>query len=234
MNLTTQIKEFCKSKGADLVGIADLEPFKNSNFIVVPKDLLEPFSHAISIAICLDREIIKTISDAPTPAYANLYRSVNISLDKISSEIVQWINERGFNALAIAASKILDEVNLLGAISHKAVARMAGIGWQGKNLLIITPQYGSRIRLATVLTNMPLISDHPLKNRCGKCDKCAEACPSSAIKNVSTDGHYLTREDAVDIYKCYSRLKKFKVTSGIEATICGVCIKACPFSNKSE
>lgn len=232
MDLTSEIKEFSKSIGADLVGIADLEPFKN-NFTVVPENLIEPFTYAISIAICMDSEVINTITDGPTPEYAQLYRSVNISLDKISSQIVQRINEKGFSAKAIAASKIEDEVNLLGSISHKAVARMAGIGWQGKNLLIITPQFGSKIRLATVLTNMPFIADLPLKNRCGKCEKCAKACPSSAIKNVSTDSHYKTRDEAVDIDKCYSRLKKFKVIPGIEATICGVCIKVCPFSKKS-
>ena len=50
--------------------------------------------------------------------------------------------------------------DLFGNISHKAVARTEGIGWQGKSLLIVSPQYGPRIRLATVLTDMPLEPDH--------------------------------------------------------------------------
>ncbi len=69
-------------------------------------------------------------------------------------------------------------------ISHKAVARMAGLGWQGKSLLLINPEYGPRVRLVTILTDMPLTPDGPVKNRCGACLECVQACPASAIKNA--------------------------------------------------
>lgn len=228
--LTTDVKSLSKSLGADLVGIADLTPFRG--FITVPEDLLEPYSNSISIAVHLNDDIVDSIVDSPTPQYADHYREVNILLDKITSHIVTWISSKGLIAQAIPASHIVDEERLLGSISHKAIARMAGIGWQGKNLLIISPQFGPRIRLATVLTNMPLIADQPLKNRCGKCEECFRACPSSAIMNVSTESHYNTREEAVYIERCYARLKTFKANPEIRATICGVCIKSCPFGKK--
>ncbi len=230
--LTTEVKSFAKSLGADLVGIADLSPFKG--YITIPENLLDPYTNAISIAVHLDDDIIDSIIDSPTPEYADHYRAVNMLLDKITSQIVTWISAKGFISQAIPASLIVDEERLLGSISHKAIARIAGIGWQGKNLLIISPQYGPRIRLATVLTNMSLIADQPLKNRCGKCEECFKACPSSAIRNVFTESHYNTREDAVYIERCYSRLKTFKANPKIRATICGVCIKACPFGRKSS
>ncbi|MCX7913726.1 MAG: 4Fe-4S dicluster domain-containing protein [Thermodesulfovibrionales bacterium] len=232
VHITTEIKLFCKSIGADLVGVADLKPFRS--FITLPENLLDPFSYAISVAIRLNDDIIDSIFGRPTPEYAEHYRAVNVSLDKITSKLVDWISNRKFNALAIPASKILDEERLLGSISHKAIARMAGIGWQGKNLLIISPQFGPRIRLATVLTDMPLVADQPLKNRCGKCKKCTDSCPASAIKNVGTESHYKTREEAVHLDRCYSRLKTFKNDPEIKATICGVCIKVCPFGRKAS
>lgn len=232
MNLTPDIKTFCKSKGTDLVGIADLAPFKQG-WTVLPQDLLGPYTFAISIAMHVNDNIINAISDGPTPEYAQHYRSVNVSLDGITSQLVRWIVDKGFNAMAIPASHIVDEDNLFGNISHKAVARMAGIGWQGKSLLIISPEYGPRIRLATVLTDMPLIADQPLKNRCGGCMECVKACPASAIKNVSTESHYESRDEAIHLDKCYGRLCEFKTRPEVGALICGVCIKVCPFGKRN-
>ncbi len=231
MSMTPDIKSFCKSNGADLVGIADLALFKNG-WIVLPQNLLEPYTRAISIAMHVNNDIINAISDGPTPEYAQHYRSVNASLDKIASQLVQYIVDKGFNAKAIPASHIVDENNLLGNISHKAVARMAGIGWQGKSLLIISPEFGPRIRLATVLSNIPLTADQPLKNRCGRCMECAKACPASAIKNVSTESHYESRDEAIHLDKCYGRLSEFKTRPEVGALICGVCVKVCPSGRK--
>ncbi|MBT9537312.1 MAG: epoxyqueuosine reductase [Nitrospirae bacterium] len=230
-NITAELKAYCKSSGADLAGIADLEPLRGG-LPVIPQNLLEPYLLAISIGIHLKNDIINGIVDCPTPEYADHYRDVNSKLDNITSAIVKWIALKGFIAEAVPASRIADGDNLLGNISHKAVARMAGIGWQGKSLLIISPGYGPRIRLATVLTNIPLLADKPLKNRCGKCMECVKACPASAIKNVSTESNYPSREEAIYLEKCHTKVKEFKAMQGIGARICGVCVKACPFGRK--
>lgn len=231
MNLTTDLKSYCKNNGTDLVGIADLEPLRQG-LPTVPQNLLCPYIYAISVGIRLDDAIIGGIFNCPTPEYAEHYRKINASLDGITSEITGWIAEKGFTAEAVPASHIADEDNLLGNISHKAIARMAGIGWQGKSLLIVSPEYGPRIRLATVLTDMPLIADRPLKNRCGKCMECAKACPASAIRNVNTESHYESRDEAIHLDKCYGRLRVFKAMPEVGALICGVCIKVCPFGKK--
>lgn len=81
MTMIPDIKTFCKSSGADLVGIADLEPFKHG-WTVLPQDLLEPYTRAISIAVHVNDDIINAISDGPTPEYAQHYKSVNASLVK--------------------------------------------------------------------------------------------------------------------------------------------------------
>ncbi len=233
MDITSDLKNFCKISGADLCGIADLEPFKKG-WTVIPQDLLDTYSRAISVAIRLDDAVIIGISGGPTSEYAQHYRKVNASLDALTAGVVRWIGERGFTASAVPASHIIDETNLLGSISHKAVARMAGIGWQGKSLLIVSPEYGPRIRLATVLTDMPLAADRPIKNRCGTCRECTEACPASAIKNVSTDSRYESRGEAIHLDKCYRRLCEFKRIPDVGALICGVCIKVCPFGRKTK
>ena len=233
MERTEELKATAKAAGADLVGVADLGPFKASE-TVLPLEVLERFTKAVSLAVHLDDTIVEDIQEAPTPLYAQHYRSVNSTLDRLTAQLVKWITARGSSAYAIPASQIVDESNLLGSISHKAVARLAGIGWQGKSLLIVSPEYGPRIRLATILTDMPLSCDKPAKNRCGTCDKCAKACPASAIKNVRTEGRYANREEALHFSRCVEQTRQFKARLGIEAQICGVCIRACPFGRNAR
>ncbi len=232
MELTVALKAIARTAGADLVGVADFAPFRAADTLM-PRDILERFTSAVSVAVHLDARIIDSIERAPTPDYAQHYQVVNLALDRITAELSSWIISRGFSACAIPASEIVDEKELLGSISHKAVARLAGIGWQGKSLLIVSPQYGPRIRLATLLTDMPLTSDAPLKNRCGTCKECAEACPASAIKNVRTTDRYLSREQALHFSRCVQQTAAFKTRPGIGAMICGVCVKVCPFGRRT-
>jgi len=115
-----------------------------------------------------------------------------------------------------------------------AIARMAGIGWQGKSLALVTPQFGPHIRLSSVLTDMPLAADQPLKNRCGKCVACANACPADAIKNATTKDHYQTRDDALHFRRCVEQLARFQALPGIGRRLCGICLQACPFGSKNR
>lgn len=73
-----------------------------------------------------------------------------------------------------------------GAISHRAVHRMAGLGWLGKNLPLVNPQYGPRIPLVTVLTDALLTIGCSIENRCGKCMLCRHTCLAEGIKDVGT------------------------------------------------
>jgi epoxyqueuosine reductase QueG len=110
---------------------------------------------------------------------------------------------------------------------------MAGLGWQGKNLLLITPQYGSRVRLVTVLTKAPLNVDGPVKNRCGDCTACQDACPAQAIKGMSTGTHYKNRNEAMYFSRCVEKVTgEFAKIPEVGVPICGICIKVCPFGRK--
>jgi epoxyqueuosine reductase len=239
---TDQLKEAIGNWGGDLVGIAGVAPLKE--LLLDPPDLLEPFSTAVSIAVSLPRATFGEIKDRPTLIYENVYQTANRLLDELAFRTAKRLGTDGFYALPIPASQVTDKKNWYAAISHKAVARMAGLGWQGKNLLLVTRQYGSAVRLITVLTDAPLAVDGPVKNRCGKCTRCQEACPAGAIKGVGTKDHYPDRGDALFFDKCVAQLKKHAVmleTYPLEDStetpaptyhklICGLCIKACPFT----
>ena len=228
---TEEIKAKILDWGADLIGVADVEPLKKLK--VNPTDLLSGFKRVVSIAIQLPASIFETILDKPTPMYSAIYQTANRMLDELAFRTAVTLQNNGFHSLPIPASQVLDRKKWHAAISHKAIARMAGLGWQGKNLLLITPQYGSRVRLVSILTEAPLQADSPVKNRCGKCMICRDACPANAIKGVRTDGHYKDRNEALYFSRCVEKLAgEFAKLPEIGSPICGICIKVCPFGRR--
>lgn len=231
---SAQLKQSARNWGADLVGIADLSLLEGIQ--TEPSDLLKGFKRGISIAVRLADGVIDPIIDRPTPIYQQHYLKVNALLDDIALRVSQVIQAAGGKALPIPASQLLNRDNWTSYISHKAVAVAGGLGWIGKNLLLITREYGPRVRLATVFTDLESLQpDAPVKNRCGKCFYCTEACPVQAIKNVNTSHHYSDRNEAIHFDRCVARVTENPtILPFIESPICGVCIRACPWGKKKR
>jgi epoxyqueuosine reductase QueG len=225
------LKETARNLGADLVGIADVAYLKEVD--TEPADLLSRYTRAVSIAVKLPNDVFEQLVDRPTPLYSQVYLNANALLDQIALRLSAYIEQHGFTAMPIPASQPLDMTEFRSHLSAKAVANAAGLGWQGKSLLIVTPEFGPRVRLVTVLTDMPLAADRPLKNRCGSCTACTKACVAQAIRNVSTTFHYASREEALDFRKCADKLVgEFKLLPGVDKPICGICIKVCPWGRQ--
>jgi ferredoxin len=113
----------------------------------------------------------------------------------------------------------------------QAVATRAGLGWIGRNGLLVTRTFGPRVRLATVFTDMPLPVAAPIvASQCGTCRRCVDACPAGATQgNAWKLG--TSREALVDVDACRvtaERLMRERV--GCDDVVCGVCIVVCPFS----
>ncbi|MBN1106967.1 MAG: epoxyqueuosine reductase [Deltaproteobacteria bacterium] len=230
---TDRIKEAILGFGAHLVGVADVQALKDLR--LDPPNLLEPFSRAISVAIQIPAAVFEGIEERPTPIYNTVYQTANRLLDEIALRTAVALQGESFPSLPIPASQVLDRENWYAAISHKAVARMAGLGWQGKNLLLITPRYGSRVRLVTILTTAPLQTDNPIRNRCGSCTLCRDACPAGAIKGVPTQDHYSDRNEALHFSRCVEKVAvEFAKLPEIGVPICGICIKVCPFGRRGK
>ncbi len=225
------VKDKAREWGADVVGIADLNRLQGIE--TTPPSLFSGHKRAVSIAVRLSKDVMDEITDGPTPLYARHYKSVNALLDRISRRLTDYLKQHGASAEPIPASLVLNRENHTGHLSHKAVAVAAGVGWQGKSLLTVTPDFGPRIRLTTVLTDMELAPDAPIKNRCGTCDKCSKACPAGAVRNVNTQWHYESREQALHFDRCVAKLTKdFSRREHINSLICGVCAAVCPWGRK--
>lgn len=233
MDTTEQLRRFALSIGADLFGVADLSNYRDQ--YGVSQGLLSRFPYAISIAVRLPDAVVDAITpEDPTSIYAHTYRVVNSMLDQMALRIANECQRLGGKALPIPASQTVDLKRNLGAISHKAVAVLAGLGWMGKSLLVINPEFGPRMRLATILTDLKLKPNKPMKNRCGDCTKCIEACPVKAIKAVNFEVFPPTREQVLDVEACAWRLYNIEADPRYGSPVCGVCVKVCPVGSASR
>ena len=191
-----EIKRIAYTGGIDLVGIANLSSLQGIQ--TCPSNLLEPFKYGICLAVSLDK-FSSTIFDNTTEDLACEI------LEKTAKRIKGFIRKKGYKAKIIPFDERVKDFGPLyykGAISHKAIAKAAGLGWIGKSTLLITPQYGPRVNLISILTDMPLRCGKPMKNRCGNCSACIEACPVGALKDSNFLEHPEKLEDCIDVFKC--------------------------------
>ena len=220
-NNYNELKEFACNWGADLFGVADISGIKDK--FKLSKGILEKIDKAVSIGVGLSRAILEEIKDHPTKLYFHHYKTVNMFLDQLNIRITKFIQRRGYNAAPIPASQIVDWEKQTGHLSHREVAQLAGLGWIGRNNLLVNKKLGSQLRLATLLTDMPMKTDSPLKESCGECRACIEMCPAGAIGE---------RKEDYSFSKCLEKLKDFRKQRYVDQFICGVCVKACS-GNKS-
>ncbi len=115
-------------------------------------------------------------------------------------------------------------------VHEKTWATRAGLGWQGKNSLVINPHYGSWFLLGILVTNIKLPPDKEIENSCENCNLCIKACPTGAI----------SEQGFVDCRKCLSyhtiENKKsipLEIQNIIKTTIfgCDICQNVCPWNN---
>ena len=118
-------------------------------------------------------------------------------------------------------------------LPHKTVAIRAGLGWIGRNALLVTREYGPALRLSSLLTDAELSAAKPVAaSSCGDCAECVRHCPAGALKGEKwTSG--LSRDRLVDVGACSDAAKRLcRERFGIEARICGKCIEVCPFTRR--
>ena len=122
-----------------------------------------------------------------------------------------------------------NETELLAPFSFKTAAARAGIGWFGKNDVIITERYGPRVRLSAVLINAPFEYNRPItESRCpADCTLCVDICPCKAIKGVLWHQD-MPREEIIDYHRC-NRMRSAFIPKLGRKNACGLCMVACPY-----
>ena len=223
MTLTEGLKRILYCHGADLVGIGDMSKVENCDF-----------KTGVSIAVSLPKHVIIDLQEAPTKEYYDLYHSLNQRLNEIVMSGEEFLKKEGFEAEAQTTNRIKMIRDKTTRIPHKTVATRAGLGWIGKNCLLVTPQYGSAVRISSILTNAPLQCSEPVdRSRCGACNLCVKECPAQALKGTlwNTD---IPREEIIDIEKCYKKQVEIMTEkTGIHTDLCGKCFAVCAYTKKN-
>jgi epoxyqueuosine reductase QueG len=165
--------------------------------------------------------------------YFNEYHRINELLNKIVTKGTQYLIKNGFKAIAQTATLVIKDDNYDTDLPHKTIATRAGLGWIGKCALFITKEYGSGIRISSILTNAELDFNDPIEESfCGDCMECVKHCPGEAITgelwNVKTK-----RSEIFDAKKCAKTAQTISMEKiKKEITLCGKCIEVCPYTIK--
>lgn len=211
-----KLKELATNLGFRLFGVADISRLKEE--FIFPPEVIRDLNYGLALGFPLQGQVLEEIGEHPTLLYFNHYRQVNNFLDQSALKLAAFIQEQGCKAMPIPASQVIDWQNQKGHLSHKKIAAAAGLGWLGRNNLLVTPQYGSQVRLVTILTDMLLTTDNTLADNCGTCQACIATCPAKAIKEKASD---------FDHQACFAQLKEFQRKKYVPQYICGICVKAC-------
>lgn len=234
VDLRKKLTSLAEARFVYLMGVADLDVVLGAW-----PDALEfipgEFSRAVVFGIRLQDAVVESIVDRPTPLYFHNYRQANYQLDRLALEAAALLQREGHSALAIAASQnitrdppsavlgaLSPSKGMRGHVSHRLLGWAAGLGWWGRNNLLVNPDFGARVRYVSVLTDAPLEPDEPLERDCGKCVACLNVCPAAAVKS---------KREAFDREACYKKLCEFARIPFVGQHICGVCVKACHPSN---
>jgi len=184
----TEVKRVAKAFGADLVGITGYDErwmyehkFSDMSQTEKPQEIPAGLDNVIVTAQSMDYDLIRTVPSALSGAATGLGYSHDAL---VVLSLAQYIRNLGYQAVAS-----MNDTALAIPLAIKA-----GLGEYGRNGLLITKEFGPRVRLGKIFTDMPVTHDQPIhfgvKEFCEGCQRCANACPVKAIvvKSVSVIG----------------------------------------------
>jgi len=243
--LAFKIKELGKEFGFDRVGIADIEliketdHFKNwvkANFhggmkfferhyevYKSPKKLLPSLTRVICCRMEYPRAKNQTDPIASFAQVQDYSLHIRAILKKYAAAISELINVEQNTRVFAGNAPLLE----------KALAAKAGIGWYGKNSILIDEKKGSYFFLGEILTDLSLPIDGPVKNRCGTCFKCGDLCPTNAI----------VAPYKIDARRCIAYLTvehkgsiplELRPLIGNKIYGCDICQQVCPWNKKPQ
>jgi epoxyqueuosine reductase QueG len=208
------LQEFATKQGISKMGFTKLP----QNLIFSKFGVL--FDNAIVLAMEMPKDLI---DKAPSQATLSMVFGTYDDLGIAANRITEFIREQGFAAHA--------DHPLGGLVLFPPLAQKAGLGHIGTHGLLITREFGPRVRLAAVYTNirnLPLV-DSPgqewIDTYCDSCKRCIRECPAGAIleKKIVQENGRITSISQQDCFEYF-----------IQYYGCSVCVKVCPFSRGAD
>ena len=187
-----------KDSGTDFVCFVDLS--------MLPAEMTEGYPCAVLFGKALSREYIRALKAGQQPKHKEVFNTEH-RMDALAVQLAGWLEAEGYQSTAKLKS---------GRLPHKTVALKAGLGFIGKNNLLVTPRFGCALMLGKVLTAAPFItrSETPKEPECGECTICVKVCPTGALHG-KTWNTAVTREEMMSRKLC---------------TLCLKCMVFCPYT----
>lgn len=226
--MTREIKRIARFFGADLCGVTDLDPrwlyasrVDTRDMSAVPNDLPEGLTSVIVLGHQMDEDLVATYPSALAGAATGREYSHEAA---IVMQLAAYIRNLGYEAVP--------SMNDTGLAIPYAVK--AGLGEYARNQMVITPEYGPRLRFSKIFTDLPLAHDAPKRPGvaafCDICTKCADACPVKALPYgpPSTEAPNRSairgvRKWTSDAEACFGFWAKL-------SSDCAICMRVCPFN----
>ncbi len=226
------IKAVAKRFGADLVGIAEIDlrwhyatRVDVRDFSKAPNELPDGMTHVIVMAHEMAPELVATYPSALAGAATGMEYSHEAA---IAIQLASYIRHLGYDAVASMNDTAL-------AVPY---AIQAGLGEYGRNQMVLTPEYGPRVRFSKVFTSLPLAADAPrrlgLHDYCQSCTRCADSCPPRALPfggpeegGDSPSTIRGVRKWSANCEKCFGFWAKLR-------SDCAICMRVCPFNRSYD
>ncbi|HHB80379.1 MAG TPA: reductive dehalogenase, partial [Aliiroseovarius sp.] len=225
-----EIKRLARFFGADIVGITEIDPRWHYSHRPDTRDmrpvedpLPEGMSHVIVMGHAMDFDLVETYPSALAGASTGREYSHEAA---VAIQLATYIRNLGFAAVA--------SMNDTALVIPYAIK--AGLGEYGRNQMVLTPEFGPRVRFSKIFTNLPLAVDAPrrlgLAAYCEACSICADSCPPKALPkgapDLGPDNPSAIRgvcKWTSDAEKCFAYWAKLK-------TDCAICMRVCPFNRR--
>ena len=226
------LKRIARLFGADLVGITQLDERwhytdrpDTRSLTPVSNDLPDGLSSVIVMGHAMDFDLVETYPSALAGAATGREYSHEAA---IVMQVAAYIRNLGYQAVA--------SMNDTALVIPYAIK--AGLGEYGRNQMVLTPEFGPRVRFSKIFTDMPLAHDVPralgLSAYCQDCTICADACPVKALPKGPPDLGQGSRSTLKGVKKwsanceaCFGYWAKIK-------TDCAICMRVCPFNRRGD
>ncbi|NOX72131.1 MAG: reductive dehalogenase [Alphaproteobacteria bacterium] len=227
-----EIKRIARLFGADLVGITEIDErwhyasrVDTSDLTSVPNELPKGISHVIVMGHSMDFDLVETYPSALAGASTGREYSHEAA---ICIQLAAYIRGLGYEAVA--------SMNDTALVIPYAIK--AGLGEYGRNQMVLTPEFGPRVRFSKIFTSLPLRADQPmplgLNAYCHSCTVCADACPPKALPKgapeIGSDSPSTitgVKKWSANCEKCFGYWAKIK-------TDCAICMRVCPFNRQYD
>ncbi|MFZ1813817.1 MAG: reductive dehalogenase domain-containing protein [Rhizobiaceae bacterium] len=226
--MADEIKRVARFFGADLAAICELDERWHYTKRVDTRDLSEAdnslpeeITHVIVLGHEMDRGLVETYPSALAGAATGREYSHEAA---IVIQLASYIRNLGYEAIPS-----MNDTSLVIPYAIKA-----GLGDYGRHQMVITPQFGPRLRFSKIFTSLPLAVDRPVRHGiaeyCSQCTRCADQCPPKALPFGAPDTNRPNRSAiagvkkwTADCEKCFGYWAKLK-------SDCAICMRVCPFN----